>query len=82
MALQLDHTIVPSIDKEKSARFIANILGLEYTGPWGHFAPVRLNEILTLDFDSHSNFERHHYALLASDEEPIGSSKRSRNGFR
>ena len=69
MALSLDHTIVPAHDKEESARFIARILGLEYKGPWGHFAPVKINDMLTLDFDNHSNFERHHLALLASDDE-------------
>ena len=69
MALSLDHTIVPAHDKEESARFIARILGLEYKGPWGHFAPVKINDMLTLDFDNHSKFERHHLALLASDDE-------------
>ena len=67
--LNLDHTIVPANDHEKSARFIARIFGLEYNGPWGHFAPVKVNEILTLDFDNHENFEGHHYAFLASDED-------------
>ena len=69
MALQLDHTIVPAHDKEESARFIARLFGLEYNGPWGHFAPVKINDTLILDFDNHTNFESHHYALIASDEE-------------
>ena len=50
-------------------RFIARILGLEYKGPWGHFAPLKINDILTLDFDNQEKFEGHHYALLASDKE-------------
>ena len=66
MPLQLDHTIVPAYDKERSARFIARIFGLAYEGTWGHFAPVKVNETLTLDFD-HSG--SNHYAFLASDEE-------------
>ena len=41
MPLQLDHTIVPAYDKERSARFIARIFGLSYEGTWGHFAPVK-----------------------------------------
>ena len=69
MALHLDHTIVPAYDKEESARFIARIFGLQYNGPWGHFAPVKINDILTLDFDNHSEVEPHHYAFLAADEE-------------
>ena len=67
--LNLDHTIVPANDHEESARFIARIFGLEYNGPWGHFAPVKVNDTLTLDFDNQENFEGHHYAFLASDEE-------------
>ena len=55
MPLQLDHTIVPAYDKVKSAEFIAHIFGLKYEGPWGHFAPVKVNDILTLDFDDSDN---------------------------
>ena len=47
MALNLDHTIVPANDKEESVRFIARIFGLEYQGPWGHFAPLKINNALT-----------------------------------
>ena len=49
MPLQLDHTIVPAYDKVNSAEFIARMFGLKYEGPWGHFAPVKVNDILTLD---------------------------------
>ena len=49
--MQLDHTIVPAYDKVKPAEFIARIFGLKYEGPWGHLAPVKVNDILTLDFD-------------------------------
>ena len=76
--LNLDHTIVPAKDHEESARFIARIFGLEYNGPWGHFAPVKVNNTLTLDFDNQVNFEGHHYAFLASDEEFDAILKRVR----
>jgi len=69
MTLQLDHTIVPARDKVKAAEFIAEILGLEYRGTWGHFAPVKINDTLTLDFDNASDFRSNHYAFLATDEE-------------
>ncbi len=69
MPLYLDHTIVPARDKEESARFIARMFGLEYDGPWGHFAPVKVNETLSLDFDNRDQFEAHHYAFIASDQE-------------
>ena len=69
MSIVLDHTIVPARDKEESARFFARIFGLPYEGPAGHFAPVRVNETLTLDFDTDTAFESHHYAFKISEEE-------------
>ena len=69
MTLYLDHTIVPAHDKEASASFIARIFGLEYKGPWGHFAPVKVNDTLSMDFDNREGFQRNHYAFIASDEE-------------
>ncbi len=69
MPIVLDHTIVPARDKEASARFFAEMLGLEYTGTNGHFAPVYVNDSLTFDFDTRDSFESHHYAFCISDEE-------------
>ena len=69
MTIVLDHTIVPAHDKEKAARFFARIFGLRYEGPASHFAPVQVNETLTLDFDTDTDFERHHYAFKVSEEE-------------
>ena len=69
MALQLDHTIVPAYDKVKSAKFIARIFGVDFKGTWGHFAPVKVNDTFTLDFDDSDNPQSNHYAFLASDEE-------------
>jgi catechol 2,3-dioxygenase-like lactoylglutathione lyase family enzyme len=69
MAVILNHTIVPSHDKEAGARFFARIFGLKYEGAMGHFAPVRINETLTLDFDDRDKFESHHYAFHTTDEE-------------
>lgn len=70
MAIKLNHTIVPAKDKEASARFFANMMGLAYEGPHGHFAPVRIDENLTLDFDDGGEeFDAHHYAFLIGEEE-------------
>ena len=69
MPLQLDHTIVPAYDKVRSAEFIARMFGLTYEGAWGHFAPVKINDTLTLDFDDAEEIRSNHYAFLASDEE-------------
>jgi len=69
MAITLNHTIVPAHDKESSARFFADIFGLKYEGSTGHFAPVRVNETLTFDFDTDDDFDKHHYAFHVSDPE-------------
>ncbi len=69
MAIELNHTIVPAHDKVASAKFFAKIFGLRYEGPESHFAPVRVNQSLTLDFDNSTRFEIHHYAFKVSEEE-------------
>ena len=70
MAITLNHTIVPARDKEAAARFFARIFGLRADeAPGGHFAPVRVNEGLTLLFDQETDFESHHYAFHVDDGE-------------
>lgn len=75
MTIRLDHTIVAARDKQESARFFAEIFGLEVSDPQGPFIPVRINESLTFDF---ADDETHvgarapvsqHYAFHISDEE-------------
>ena len=68
MAIALDHTIVPSRDKEAGARFFAKMFGLQYEGAWGHFAPVKVGST-SFDWDNREQFESHHYAFLVADEE-------------
>jgi catechol 2,3-dioxygenase-like lactoylglutathione lyase family enzyme len=69
MAIMLDHTIVPAHDKIASAQFFARVFGLNYNGPHSHFAPVQVNDHLTLDFDDRENFDRHHYAFKVGEAE-------------
>ena len=69
MPIDLDHTIVPARDKEISARFFARIFGLGYRGPSSHFAEVRVNDTLTLDFETAADFESHHYAFKIGEAE-------------
>ena len=67
--MQLNHTIVPAKDNEASVRLFARIFGLTYEGPMGHFAPVRVDDALTLDFDNRERFESHHYAFKVTEAE-------------
>ena len=78
--MELNHTIVPARDKEASARFFARIMGLEYQGPAGHFAPVQVNDALTMDFDNATDFQHHHYAFKVSDAEFDGIFSRIEAG--
>ena len=55
--------------KKSRLKFIAGIMGLEYGGLFGHFAPVKVNEHLSLDFDNRENFQSSHYAFLVTDED-------------
>src|SRR5262245_26126435 len=69
MPVILNHTIVPSRDKEGSARFFARIMGLNTPGSAGHFVQVRVNSDLAMDWDNRASFDSHHYAFVVSDSE-------------
>jgi catechol 2,3-dioxygenase-like lactoylglutathione lyase family enzyme len=69
MTITLNHTIVPARDKRAAAQFFARIFGLHADPKGGHFAPVRINDTLTLLFDDVKEFESHHYAFHVSDAE-------------
>jgi catechol 2,3-dioxygenase-like lactoylglutathione lyase family enzyme len=70
MTITLNHTIVPARDKQAAARFFADIFGLAVGKPGGHFAPVRVNDTLTLDFaDAEEPIRSEHYAFHVSDPE-------------
>lgn len=76
--MKLNHMLVPAKDIHASAEFFAEIMGLE-RGPVGHFAPVKINESLVLDFadvndvdlwkPEQGHYARQHYAFEVSDEE-------------
>jgi catechol 2,3-dioxygenase-like lactoylglutathione lyase family enzyme len=64
VTIELNHTIVPARDKVAAAQFFAKILGLPFEEDTvGHFAPVRVNGSLTMDFADSTRFESHHYAF-------------------
>jgi catechol 2,3-dioxygenase-like lactoylglutathione lyase family enzyme len=71
VTVTLNHTIVPAVDNVAAARFFGDIMGLAClppSGRLGHFAPVRINESLTLDFMTVPEPEGHH---LAFDVDPV-----------
>lgn len=71
MPIHLDHLMVPARNKLASARLLADLLGV----PWseagiGPFAPVFLNDGLTLDFDEWAEpFPRIHYCFRVGQDE-------------
>lgn len=71
MPIELDHTIVPTRNKLASAALLAKLLGVPWapTGP-GPFAPVYVNEGLTLDFiDTDEDFPVYHFCFRVSEAE-------------
>ncbi|GAB2849531.1 VOC family protein [Actinoallomurus bryophytorum] len=71
MSIQLNHTIVAARDKVAAAEFVAGILGLKVSPPFGPFLPVETANGVTLDFmDAGANrVVPQHYAFLVSEEE-------------
>ena len=71
MAIFLDHILVPCRNKIASAKVLAELLGV----PWaesgaGPFAPVYINDGLTLDFDeTNEPFPVLHYCFRVEQEE-------------
>lgn len=71
MTIELDHTIVPSHHKVASAKLLAELLGV----PWaptalGPFAPVFVNDGLTLDFiDTDDDFPIYHFCFRVGEAE-------------
>jgi catechol 2,3-dioxygenase-like lactoylglutathione lyase family enzyme len=71
MTIELNHTIVAATDKKASAQFLADILGLEVSPPFGPFIPVPIPNGVTLDFADLGDgpVTPQHYAFLVSEDE-------------
>lgn len=71
MSVDLDHLMVPARNKTASARLLAELLGV----PWsetgvGPFAPLYVNDGLTLDFDEWTDpFPLLHFCFRVSEQE-------------
>ncbi|GAA2457649.1 VOC family protein [Streptomyces glaucus] len=70
MSVEFNHTIVLSRDRERSARFLAGVLGLDVGAPAGPFLPVTTANGVTLDFLTlDTDIPVQHYAFLVSEDE-------------
>jgi len=70
MAVELNHTIVHAKDKQASAAFLTEILGLPAPRPFYHFLVVELANGVSLDFlETDEAFNTQHYAFLISEAE-------------
>jgi catechol 2,3-dioxygenase-like lactoylglutathione lyase family enzyme len=69
MAVELNHTIIPSRDKKESAEFLAELFGLAPPTPFGPFLCLETANGVSLDYQDRTSFERNHYAFLISEEE-------------
>ncbi|NGM86140.1 VOC family protein [Parapusillimonas sp. SGNA-6] len=70
MSIHLNHTIVWCHNKQKSAAFMADVLGLPPPTPFGPFMVVQADNGVSLDFcETHGDIASQHYAFLISEAE-------------
>ncbi len=71
MTVQLNHTIVHCRDKQASAAFYQDILGVQAPSAFGPFLVVELDNDVSLDLLDHGegDISRQHYAFLVSEDE-------------
>ena len=68
--MHLDHTIVHARDKQASASFMSQVLGLPPPQQAGPFAMVRIDADLSLDFvDATGTIQAQHYAFVVTEAE-------------
>ncbi len=70
MTVKLNHTIVAAHDKQVSAAFLADILGLAAPTPFGPFLTVPADNGVTLDYaDWGDEVAVQHYAFLVDEDD-------------
>jgi len=68
--VKLNHTIVEATDRDATARFLAEILGLREPSTYGPFRVVELSNGVSLDVvEAGGPVHPQHYAFLVSDKE-------------
>lgn len=69
MTISLNHTIISARDKEASAAFLSEVLGLEAPKRLGHFVIVSVGAT-SLDFvNGNDPIAQRHFAFLVSEDE-------------
>jgi catechol 2,3-dioxygenase-like lactoylglutathione lyase family enzyme len=66
MSIEVNHLIVPATDKGVSARFLADVLGVDLASAVSHFQPVQIGQV-TLDYDEATDIRPMHIAFLVDD---------------
>jgi catechol 2,3-dioxygenase-like lactoylglutathione lyase family enzyme len=70
MSVQLNHTIVSARDKQESATFLAEVLGVAPPTSFGPFLVVQVDNDVSLDFaDAAGPVHSQHYAFLVGEPE-------------
>lgn len=71
MAVSFNHTLISCVDRESSAKFLAEVLGLKAPVVYGPFLCVETDNKVSLDFMQvpEQKISPQHYAFLISDEE-------------
>jgi catechol 2,3-dioxygenase-like lactoylglutathione lyase family enzyme len=67
MTIEVNHLLIPATDKKASAGLLADVLGLDLSGPVFHFQPVQIGQV-TLDYDDATDIRPLHIAFLVDDE--------------
>lgn len=69
MAVELNHTIVHASDREATAAFLTEMLGLPEPTPYGPFLVVQVDNGVSLDVMADSGaISPQHYAFLVSED--------------
>lgn len=69
MPVRLNHTIVYCRDKQASASFLSEILGLAAPTSFGPFSVVQVANDVSLDFLEEGTVHPQHYAFLVDENE-------------
>jgi catechol 2,3-dioxygenase-like lactoylglutathione lyase family enzyme len=70
MSVELNHTIVAARDRQTSADFLAQVLGLAAPTPFGPFMVVEVANGVSLDFaDADGEVTPQHYAFLVGESD-------------